>query len=145
MTQKKLIIQKKICCTLHVLYSRVQLGNDITICDNNVMITFNNVLPNYLTFIFNKFQSFHVTFTNFQSFHITFTSNNFHSNYLTFTFNYLQSNYLTFTFQQFSVKFCHSQVTFSNNRCYYNKEPEQRCMTDHHIKNNPLSLFEINK
>jgi hypothetical protein len=25
---------------------------------------------------------------------------------------------------------------------YYNKEPEQRCMTDHRIKNNPLSSFE---
>jgi hypothetical protein len=25
---------------------------------------------------------------------------------------------------------------------YYNKEPEQRCMTDHCIKNNPLSSFE---
>jgi hypothetical protein len=24
----------------------------------------------------------------------------------------------------------------------YNKEPEQRCMTDHRIKNNPLSSFE---
>ena len=31
---------------------------------------------------------------------------------------------------------------FSNNRSYYNKEPEQRCMTDHRIKNNPLSSFE---
>ena len=33
---------------------------------------------------------------------------------------------------------------FSNYRSYYNKEPEQRCMTDHHwrIKNNPLSSFE---
>ena len=28
---------------------------------------------------------------------------------------------------------------FSNYRSYYNKEPEQRCMTDHRIKNNPLS------
>jgi hypothetical protein len=31
---------------------------------------------------------------------------------------------------------------FSNYRSYYNKEPEQRCMTDHRIKNNPLSSFE---
>ena len=31
---------------------------------------------------------------------------------------------------------------FSNNRSYYNKEPEQRCMTDHRIKKNPLSSFE---
>jgi hypothetical protein len=31
---------------------------------------------------------------------------------------------------------------FSNYKSYYNKEPEQRCMTDHRIKNNPLSLFE---
>ena len=31
---------------------------------------------------------------------------------------------------------------FSNYRSYYNQEPEQRCMTDHHIKNNPLSSFE---
>ena len=30
----------------------------------------------------------------------------------------------------------------SNYRSYYNKEPEQRCMTDHRIKNNPLSSFE---
>jgi hypothetical protein len=31
---------------------------------------------------------------------------------------------------------------FSNYRRYYNKEPEQPCMTDHGIKNNPLSWFE---
>ena len=31
---------------------------------------------------------------------------------------------------------------FSNYRSYYNKEPEQRCMTDHLIKNNTLSSFE---
>ena len=31
---------------------------------------------------------------------------------------------------------------FSNYRSYYNKEPEQCCMTDHRIKNNPLSSFE---
>jgi hypothetical protein len=31
---------------------------------------------------------------------------------------------------------------FSNYRSYYNKEPEQRCMTVHRIKNNPLSSFE---
>ena len=31
---------------------------------------------------------------------------------------------------------------FSNYRSYYNKEPEQRCMTDRRIKNNPLSSFE---
>jgi hypothetical protein len=31
---------------------------------------------------------------------------------------------------------------FSNYRSYYNKEPEQRFMTDHRIKNNPLSSFE---
>jgi hypothetical protein len=31
---------------------------------------------------------------------------------------------------------------FSNNRSYYNKEPEQRCMIDHCIQNNPLSSFE---
>ena len=31
---------------------------------------------------------------------------------------------------------------FSNYRSYYNKEPEQRCMTDDRIKNNPLSSFE---
>ena len=31
---------------------------------------------------------------------------------------------------------------FSNYRSYYNKEPEQRCMTDHCIKNNHLSSFE---
>ena len=31
---------------------------------------------------------------------------------------------------------------FSDYRSYYNKEPEQRCMTDHRIKNNPLSSFE---
>ena len=31
---------------------------------------------------------------------------------------------------------------FSNHRSYYNKEPDQRCMTDHRIKNNPLSSFE---
>jgi hypothetical protein len=31
---------------------------------------------------------------------------------------------------------------FSNYRSYYNKEPEQRCMTDHSIKNNSLSSFE---
>jgi hypothetical protein len=31
---------------------------------------------------------------------------------------------------------------FSNYRSYYNKEPEQHCMTDHRIKNNPLSSFE---
>ena len=31
---------------------------------------------------------------------------------------------------------------FSNYRSYYNKEPGQRCMTDHRIKNNPLSSFE---
>jgi hypothetical protein len=31
---------------------------------------------------------------------------------------------------------------FSNYRSYYNKEPEQRCMTDHRIENNPLSSFE---
>jgi hypothetical protein len=31
---------------------------------------------------------------------------------------------------------------FSNNRSYNNKEPEQRCMTDNRIKNNPLSSFE---
>ena len=31
---------------------------------------------------------------------------------------------------------------FSNYRSYYNKEPEKRCMTDHRIKNNPLSSFE---
>ena len=31
---------------------------------------------------------------------------------------------------------------FSNYRSYYNKEPEQRCMTDHRIKNNSLSSFE---
>jgi hypothetical protein len=31
---------------------------------------------------------------------------------------------------------------FSNYRSYYNKEPEQRCMTDHRIKNNPSSSFE---
>ena len=30
----------------------------------------------------------------------------------------------------------------SNYRSYYNKEPEQRSMTDHRIKNNPLSSFE---
>jgi hypothetical protein len=30
---------------------------------------------------------------------------------------------------------------FSNNRSYY-KEPEQRCMTDHRLKDNPLSSFE---
>jgi hypothetical protein len=33
---------------------------------------------------------------------------------------------------------------FSNYRSYYNKEQEQRCMTDHRIKNNPLSSFENN-
>jgi hypothetical protein len=33
-------------------------------------------------------------------------------------------------------------VMFSNYRSYYNKEPEQRCMTDHRIKKNPLSSFE---
>jgi hypothetical protein len=31
---------------------------------------------------------------------------------------------------------------FSNYRSYYNKEPEQCSMTDHRIKNNPLSSFE---
>jgi hypothetical protein len=31
---------------------------------------------------------------------------------------------------------------FNNYRSYYNKEPEKRCMTDHRIKNNPLSSFE---
>ena len=31
---------------------------------------------------------------------------------------------------------------FSNYRSYYNKEPEQCCMTDHRIKNNLLSSFE---
>jgi hypothetical protein len=31
---------------------------------------------------------------------------------------------------------------FSNYGSYYNKEPEQRCMTDHGIKNNPLSSLE---
>jgi hypothetical protein len=31
---------------------------------------------------------------------------------------------------------------FSNYRSYYNKEPEQLCMTDHRIKNNPLFSFE---
>ena len=31
---------------------------------------------------------------------------------------------------------------FSNNKNYYNKEPEQRCMTDHRLKNNSLSSFE---
>jgi hypothetical protein len=31
---------------------------------------------------------------------------------------------------------------FNNYRSYYNKEPEQSCMTDHRIKNNPLSSFE---
>ena len=31
---------------------------------------------------------------------------------------------------------------FSNYRSYCNKEPEQHCMTDHHIKNNHLSSFE---
>ena len=31
---------------------------------------------------------------------------------------------------------------FSNYRSYYNKEPEQRYMTDHRIQNNPLSSFE---
>ena len=31
---------------------------------------------------------------------------------------------------------------FSNYRSYYNKESEQRCMTDHLIKNNTLSSFE---
>jgi hypothetical protein len=31
---------------------------------------------------------------------------------------------------------------FSNYRSYYNKEPEKHCMTDHCIKNNPLSSFE---
>jgi hypothetical protein len=31
---------------------------------------------------------------------------------------------------------------FSNYRSYYNKEPEQRCMTDHRIKYNSLSSFE---
>jgi hypothetical protein len=31
---------------------------------------------------------------------------------------------------------------FSNYRSYYNKEPEQRCTTDHRIKNNPLSSLE---
>ena len=31
---------------------------------------------------------------------------------------------------------------FSNYRSYYNKEPEQRCMTDHRKKKNPLSSFE---
>jgi hypothetical protein len=30
---------------------------------------------------------------------------------------------------------------FSNYKSYY-KEPEQRCMTNHCIKNNPLSSFE---
>jgi hypothetical protein len=30
---------------------------------------------------------------------------------------------------------------FSNYRSYY-KEPEQRCMHDHRIQNNPLSSFE---
>jgi hypothetical protein len=30
---------------------------------------------------------------------------------------------------------------FSNYRSYY-KEPEQRCMTDHRLKDNPLSSFE---
>jgi hypothetical protein len=35
-----------------------------------------------------------------------------------------------------------TSVMFSNYRSYYNKEPEQRCMTDHRIKNNPLSSFE---
>ena len=30
---------------------------------------------------------------------------------------------------------------FSNYKSYY-KEPEQRCMTDLRIKNNPLSSFE---
>ena len=33
---------------------------------------------------------------------------------------------------------------FSNYKSYY-KEPEQRCMTDHRIKNNPLSSLKINK
>jgi hypothetical protein len=33
-------------------------------------------------------------------------------------------------------------ISFSNYRSYYNKEPEQCCMTDHRIKNNPLSSFE---
>jgi hypothetical protein len=33
---------------------------------------------------------------------------------------------------------------FSNYRSYYNKEPEQHCMTDHRIKNYPLSSFENN-
>ena len=31
---------------------------------------------------------------------------------------------------------------FSNYRSYYNKEPEQCCMTGHRIKNNRLSSFE---
>ena len=31
---------------------------------------------------------------------------------------------------------------FSNYRSYYNKEPEQHSMTDHRIKNYPLSAFE---
>ena len=31
---------------------------------------------------------------------------------------------------------------FNNYRSYYNKEPEQWCMTDHRIKNNPFSSFE---
>ena len=31
---------------------------------------------------------------------------------------------------------------FSNYRSYYNKEPEQLCMTDHRITNNSLSSFE---
>ena len=36
-----------------------------------------------------------------------------------------------------------TSVMFSNYRGYYNKESElQRCMTDHRIKNNPLSSFE---
>jgi hypothetical protein len=42
------------------------------------------------------------------------------------------------TFSSFRVS-CY-QIVLS--RSYYNKEPEQRCMTDHRIKNNPLSSFE---
>jgi hypothetical protein len=30
---------------------------------------------------------------------------------------------------------------FSNYRSYYNKEPEQRCMTDHRITNNSHKTF----
>jgi hypothetical protein len=31
---------------------------------------------------------------------------------------------------------------FSNNRSYYNKEPEQRCMTDHRIQKESLIFYK---